>query len=420
MEYGLIGEHLSHSYSVDIHNKISNYNYSLVELCPNELEEFILKKDFKGINVTIPYKESVVKYLDYMDDSVKAIGACNTIVNVEGKLYGYNTDSYGLFKLIKKYHVHPKNMTVLILGSGGTSKTAYSVFTSLEVKQIYVASRTPDENTISYQEAYKLAKNIDIIVNTTPVGMYPNIDLAPIDISKFKNVQYVFDVVYNPINTELVLEARERNIFAVNGLYMLVAQAVRSYELFFGKTYNKDTTNTIERIYNEVLFEKQSIVLIGMPGSGKSTIGKLYAKKIGFPFIDTDKLIQSKYELSPQEIIATRGEKVFRKCEADVIAEISKNTSLIISTGGGAILNNQNIINLKKNGLIYFINRDLDNLAPSFDRPLSNTRFKLKRLYKKRINLYIKNANVIIDNNKTIADAINSLERKHQLEDFNS
>ena len=289
MEYGLIGEKLPHSFSAAIHSMLADYNYELKELDKSEFDLFFKNRDFKAINVTIPYKQAVIPYLYEIDPLAKKIGAVNTIINNECKLYGYNTDFYGMKALIVRNGISLKNKTVAILGSGGTSKTAYAVSQNLEANKIFKVSRNKSDGFITYTMLCDIADSIDIIINTTPVGMFPNTDGCVINISDFKNLSGVIDAIYNPLNTNLILSALNASIKAAGGLYMLVAQAAFASKLF---TNDESVILKTESVYKEILKGKQNIVLTGMPGSGKTTLGKRIAEKLNREFIDTDGLFE--------------------------------------------------------------------------------------------------------------------------------
>jgi shikimate dehydrogenase len=282
----------------------------------------MLAKNFRAINVTIPYKRDVIPFLDFVSDTAKSINAVNTIVNKNGKLYGYNTDFYGMTELINREGIEIADKKVLILGSGGTSSTACAVVKALNAKSVYTVSRSGGDGRITYEQAYKEHSDADVIINTTPVGMYPNPDDMPIDLGKFKMLSGVVDAVYNPLRTKLVLEAKKRGIKATGGLYMLVAQAARAVELFLDSEIDPKKT---EEVYRKIKAQKQNIVLIGMPSSGKSTIGEKLAKRIEFDFVDTDEIIVNRAKMPITEIFKSVGEQGFRKLESEIIAEISKN-----------------------------------------------------------------------------------------------
>lgn len=392
MEYGLLGEHLPHSFSKIIHEKIGLYNYELKELSPNSFEEFMKNKQFKGVNVTIPYKQKVMDYCDYIDDKAKEIGAVNTVVNKDGKLYGYNTDFYGLKLLCVNNSIEFNNKKVLILGNGGTSKTAMAVAKDMGAKHILIAHYKTAENIVSYDDVIKYHTDVDFIINTTPVGMFPKNDGVIIDLLPFKNLSAVIDVIYNPINTNIVLQAKSMGIKAVGGLYMLVAQAVKSADLFLKLN---STVNILEKVYSELLKEKLNIILIGMPASGKSTIARAVCQITGQNLIDTDELIVEKYG-NISEIFKNKGEEYFRNAENQIIKEVAKQTGVVISTGGGAVLKKENVNSLKQNGLFYFLDRPLNELLPTDDRPLANDVNKIKKLYNERIDLYKSLADITV------------------------
>lgn len=401
MQYGLIGEKLSHSFSKEIHTKYFGLDYSLKELAYNEVATFLKKRNFKAINVTIPYKTTVIPYLDYIDDTAKKIGAVNTIVNDNGILKGYNTDFLGLKFMLEKSGIDFKDKSFLILGDGATSKTAVAVAESLNAKNVTRVSRKGTDGTVSYSEATGL-KDTQIIINTTPVGMFPNLENTPIDIENFPNLIGVFDAVYNPLRTKLVLSALNKGLVACGGLYMLVAQAVFAYELFTG---NKVPKSKIDSIYSEISKQKQNIVLVGMPGSGKTTVGTLLAENLGLEFIDTDDLIVEKYG-NITDIFNVKGESGFRDIESEIIKEISTLQGKVIATGGGAVLRNENVNALKQNGKIYFLDRPLESLQGTPDRPLSQNSKELKKRYNERYYIYCECADVGITENTTPQAAV--------------
>ena len=393
MKYGLIAEKVGHSFSAEIHKKLFGYDYELKAIKKEELDAFMREKDFLSVNVTIPYKEAVIPYLDYVNPIANDIGAVNTIVNNNGELRGYNTDALGLTAMILRSGAEIKDKKVLILGSGGTSKTALYVADKLLCREAYRVSRSEKDGCITYEEAYGKHNDADIIINTTPVGMFPDTEGTPIEISEFKKLSSVFDVVYNPLRTRLLCEARDRGIIAVGGLYMLVAQAAFAAERFVGKTVDN---SRIDEIYREMLLQKENIVLIGMPRSGKSSTGKIIAEKSGRIFVDTDEEIIIKTGRHPSEIISAEGEEVFRDIEEDVIKEISLRQGLVIATGGGAILRGENIKRLKQNGRLYFLDRALDSLTVSEDRPLSSSYELLEKRYNERYPKYLAAADCVI------------------------
>ena len=399
-KYGCIGKKLTHSFSKEIHSRLADYKYELIELKEEEIKPFFSEKNFEAINVTIPYKETVIPYLDSISDTAQRIGAVNTIVNKDGKLYGYNTDYYGMKALIKKAGIVLNNKKVLILGTGGTSKTAQILTKDMGASDIFVVSRKKKENCITYEEAIRDYNDAEVIINTTPSGMYPDCDSCPIDISDFNNLEGVIDAVYNPLTTNLVSAAKKKGIKAECGLYMLVMQAVFAVEKFLDTKISEETA---ENVFRDVLLSKENIVLTGMPGSGKSTIGKLL-KIDGFEFIDTDDEIEKCCGCTIKELIEKKGEKYFRDLEAEVIRDVSAKNSCIISTGGGAVLREENVNCLKRNGKIYFIDADIKRLKATDTRPLSDTYEKLKKLYSERIDIYKKTADIIVPDMKTPED----------------
>ncbi|MBR2989019.1 MAG: shikimate 5-dehydrogenase [Clostridia bacterium] len=391
-KYGCIGKKLTHSFSREIHAHLADYEYELIELNEDEIAPFFEKKEFNAINVTIPYKQTVLPHLDEVSEVAKRIGAVNTIVNRNGKLYGYNTDYYGMKALIERAKIDLKGKSVLILGTGGTSKTAVCVSLDLGAKSIKVVSRNASENYIDYAQAVSKYSNSEIIINTTPVGMYPNCDAMPIDVDKFPRLEGVIDAIYNPLNTNLVLRAKEKKIKATGGLFMLVKQAVVAVEKFLDKTIDDEIT---ESVYASILAGKENIVLTGMPSCGKTTVGKLLNIE-GYEFIDTDEEIVKRCNCSIKELIESKGEKYFRDIESKVIAEISVQNKKIIATGGGAILREENVTNLKRNGKIFFIDANFSRLIPTGDRPLSCNQEKLKKLYDERIDIYKSTADIVV------------------------
>ncbi len=421
MEYGLIGYPLKHSFSKKIHNLIGNLNYEIFELRENELQEFIEEKKFKGINVTIPYKEELIKYLDYIDNLSKDIRAINTIKNINGMLYGFNTDILGFNILLKRFNIEIKNKNILILGTGGTSKTVFYAVKNkanlvLKVSRI---SRNTD-SIISYNDIYKYNNDIHMIINTTPNGMYPHIyDESLIDLEKFNKLTTIIDVIYNPLRTKLIRKAIELKKTAINGLYMLIAQAIYANEIFNSNTIDINFNNLnlikkIDRIYNYYLSNLENIVLIGMPSCGKTTISKLIAKKYNLNFVDIDVEIENKIGIKISDFIENFGEPKFRKIEKELVADISKLTNSVIATGGGVVLNKENIDNLKINGKIYYIEKELTKLVPTVDRPLTKDFNSLKTQYEKRVKLYKEYCDIKINGNSdfhSIADKIYTLHQ---------
>ncbi len=407
MEYGCIGEKLSHSFSKEIHNLLADYDYRLVELKREELQEFFQKKDFKAINVTIPYKLDVIPFLDFISDEAKEINAVNTIVNKNGKLYGYNTDFYGLKSLIERYVKSFSGKTVVILGSGGTSNTAFCVAKSLGAENVIKVSRQKQSGYITYEELYENYCDCEIIINTTPCGMFPKVNVSAVDISKFKNLEAVFDAVYNPLKSKFILDAKKQGVIATGGLYMLVAQAAFAVEKFIDTEISQ---SKIDDVYKKICKDKMNIVLIGMPACGKTSVGKELEKRLSKTFVDSDNVIVEKEEKAIPDIFKEFGEEHFRNLEKDVIKNIASFNSQIIATGGGVVLNSQNIDSLKSNGRVYFIDRPLNMLLPTDDRPLSSNIQDLENRYNERYGLYRNYADVIIDGKGSVSEVAERIE----------
>lgn len=407
MEYGCIGEKLTHSFSKEIHNLLFDYDYKIEEIPRDKLSDFMSRKDFKAINVTIPYKQDVIPYLDEISDTAQKIGAVNTIVNRDGKLYGYNTDFSGLTALIKLNGITLEGKKVLILGSGGTSKTAVAVAESLGATSIKRVSRTAREDCITYEDAYKEFYDTEIIINTTPCGMYPNIIGEPIELDRMPNVEAVVDAIYNPLCSNLVVKAKGKGIKATGGLYMLVAQAAVAAELFLDTKVDK---NRVYEVFKKIERSKRNIVLTGMPSSGKSTIGKKLANELGMKFIDTDKEIEVSEGKTIPEIFAAVGERGFRDIETRVITEVSSKQNCVISTGGGAVLREQNMTALKGNGSVYFVDRPIELLVATDDRPLSSNRDDLIKRYNERYSIYCDTADKSVINDSTLKDVIDIIK----------
>lgn len=413
MKYGLIGEHLGHSFSKQIQTRIAeienvkDYDYQLVELDKEEFKEFMEKKDFKGINVTIPYKKDVIPYLDEMDESAKAIGAVNTIINVDGKLKGYNTDFGGFLYMVKAHNVHMEGKKVLIIGNGGACAAVKAVCKHENAKDIVIVSRSANRGAIGYDEMYTSHLDADIVVNTSPVGMFPNIANAPIDVSWFHKLECVLDVVYNPILTRLCFEAQEADIKRVIGLEMLIAQAKYTFEVFENMSFDD---SIIDEIKKEMLKDRCNIVLIGMPSAGKTTIGKMLEEKLGKEFFDLDDMIIAKAGKSIPEIFQESGEAGFRAIETEVAIEASKMNNKIIATGGGVVKHKVNMDFLRLNGITIFIDRDIDKLISSDpNRPLSSSKQALQQMYKERYPLYQKYAAYIAVNNANIEETVDDI-----------
>lgn len=406
MKYGLIGEHLKHSYSCEIHAQIADYEYELHEIPPSGLGGFLKKREFNAINVTIPYKQDVIPYLDEISDTAKRIGAVNTIVNRNGRLYGDNTDFAGMLALAKHIGVDMKGRKVLILGTGGASKTGHALAEYMGAQSVYYVSRSGKDGSISYEQAVTEHGDAQIIINATPVGMFPKQDGRPIDISAFPKLEGVIDAIYNPLRTNLILDAEERGIPAEGGLYMLSAQAVHASAVFRDIPLDE---SLVDKAFKSVKNDKQSIVLIGMPSSGKTTVGRILAEKCGKQLADTDEYIVRRIGMPISDFFAKHGEAEFRKIEKETVAELSATGGRIIATGGGAVLDAENVRELKQNGVLVFLDRRPENLVATDDRPLASRRSALEKLYTERYDIYCAAAELHIDANTTPeaeADAI--------------
>ena len=397
MEYGLIGKKLEHSFSPIIHGKLADYTYELCPLEKDAFHEFMMKKEFKAINVTIPYKQDVIPYLDEIDETAKQIGAVNTVVNTDGKLKGYNTDFTGFIYSVRSHGVDFAGKEVLMLGNGGVAQAIKAAAEHLGAAEIYIASRkeSDDPNIISYSDLPD-HYDVDIIINTTPRGMYPENDDSPLDLTNFSACQAVFDVIYNPLKTRLLKQAEEMGILAVNGLEMLVAQAKYASERFLS---NEIPDEKIGEILRDLTADLCNIVLIGMPSCGKTLTGTALQKYVDKQFVDTDALIVERAGMTIREMFDQYGEPFFRKLESEVIAEVAKGNRQIIATGGGVIKNPENMVRLQQNGVIVFIDRELSKLISTHDRPLSSGKDAIAELYKQRYPLYLSYGDVRIENN---------------------
>ena len=391
MEYGLIGEKLGHSFSREIHQRLGGYDYLLQELTPAQLPAFLEKRDFRGINVTIPYKQTVIPLLDEVDPKAAAIGAVNTIVNRRGRLCGYNTDYDGMAALARHAGLTLKNKNVLILGTGGTSRTAMTVAADLGAAEIRRMSRTGRGDAITYEQAADLP--VQVLINTTPCGMYPGCDGQPMDLSRFGWLEGVLDAVYNPLRTRLVLQARDNGARGQGGLYMLVAQAAAACRLFLDRPL---PDGALDSVYRAIHGQKQNIVLTGMPGSGKSTVGRVLARQLGRELVDTDTEVIRVAKKPIPEIFAQRGERGFRDLESQVIQEVSRRTGLVIATGGGAILREENVRRLRQNGRIYFLDRPAEDILPTDDRPLARDMEAVRQRYAERYPRYTSTADAAV------------------------
>ncbi len=405
MEYGLIGHPVKQSFSQEVHAEIAKvfdhpYSYGLLDI-PDEkaLDGFLKKKEFKAVNVTLPYKKAVLPYLDSISEEAKSIGAVNVIVNKGGKLCGDNSDYYGLKDLILRSKEDFKGKSALILGTGGTSNTAYTVLTDLGCSPVYKVSRTKKGGALSYEEAKEKGKEISFIVNATPCGMFPYEEDIPLSLEDFPNLKGAFDVIYHPLRTNFILEAQKRGVYSEGGLYMLVAQAFYAYFMFFGK---KAETDPIDPVFRKILKERENIVLIGMPSSGKSTLGKIVADRLHRPFFDVDTEIEKKIGKSIADYFKDHTEKEFRDVEEETVKEISALSKAVIATGGGTVLRPINVKRLKRDGKLFYLDRPVEKLVPTASRPLSSSIDALYELYNRRRPLYEEAKDALIDASKEI------------------
>ncbi len=397
-KYGLLGEHLHHSYSPLIHSYFSRYPYELYEVQRDELEDWVKNNDLAGYNVTIPYKQEIMKYCDELSETAKKIGAVNTVVKrSDGTLFGDNTDYFGFSYMLSELNVDVKGKKAVVLGSGGASKTVQTVLKE-QGAEVVVISRKGEDNYDNIEKH----KDAVLLVNATPVGMYPNCPESPVDLSVFENLQGVCDLIYNPAKTDLLLQAESFGIKFLNGLLMLVAQAKRTEEIFFSKKINDDI---IKNFTDKIADRTLNIALVGMPGCGKSTVGKILSEITNRAFVDSDEEIFRRTGKTPAQLIEEFGESEFRRIETEVLKDLSKESSLVIATGGGVVTVPKNLILLMQNSKIVLIERDLDLLATD-NRPLSKN---LSKLYNKRKILYMAFADITVDGNKdarTVAEDI--------------
>lgn len=405
MRCGLVGENLSHSYSKLIHSKLGNYEYELCSVRPDELESFVKSKNFTGLNVTMPYKKTVMKYCNELDSTAQKTGSVNTLAFKNGTLKGYNTDYFGLDYALNRSGVNIKNKKVIVLGNGGVSATVQVLARDLGAKEVLICS---SRSNFNYKNIYDRS-DAEIIINATPVGMYPHSEKKLVDLTKFKNLSGFADLIYNPFYTGHMLDAKNMGVPVCGGLAMLVAQAKASSEIFMNV---KLENSLIEKIINEIYFKKANIVLIGMPGSGKTTIAKILAEKVGKKFIDSDFEIEKLYGFSVPEIFKIKGENEFRKAENEILKKICQETGIVFSTGGGAVLAKNSYKIIKQNAEIYWIKRDLSLLEMS-GRPLSKNKEEIEKIYEKRKPIYEKFCDKIIQNNNMAENAAQSI-----LEDF--
>ena len=399
MKCGLLGRHLSHSYSPQIHAMLGDYSYTLFEKDPEELEDFLKDSDWDGINITVPYKKSVIPYLDELSPIAERLGAVNTVIRRNGKLIGHNTDYFGFLMMLKSSGLAVSDKKALVLGSGGASNTAVAVLEELGAN-VVIISRNGENN----YNNLNLHADAALLVNTTPVGMFPDEDASPVDLDMFPRLEGVLDVIYNPARTKLLMDAEKRNLVSVNGLLMLVAQAKEASEWF---TKRNIDNALIDRIHRKLCHQMENIILIGMPGCGKSTVGRCIAERSGRIFADSDELITHLAGKSIADIFADDGEDVFRNWETKALEQLGKQSGLVIATGGGCVTKERNYPSLHRNGKIFWLTRNTGKL-PTDGRPLSKLQ-RLEEMYRIREPLYRDFADYQIDNDGDLADTIGQI-----------
>lgn len=399
MEYGLIGEKLGHSYSQMIHARLADYRYELKEVAPERLDAFIEARNFRGLNVTIPYKQAVMKHCAELSPEAMEVGSVNTlIVRPDGSLFGHNTDIDGFIYMLRRGEIDPAGAKAVILGSGGTSLTARAALTRLGAREIVTVSR---KGPVDYAALYAEHADAEILVNATPVGMYPKNGASPVELDRLPKVRGVADVIYNPEKTALILAAQAKGIPAVSGLSMLVAQAREAAELFAGHAI---PAGRVEDIVSEIGAQTLNLILIGMPGCGKSTLGQAVAAALQREFVDCDAEIVRRAGKSIPEIFAQDGEGAFRALESGVLADVCRGHGLVISTGGGAVLRAENRDAMRQNGRVCLIRRALA-LLPRDGRPLSASEDAVVRLWEARRAAYETAADFPVENDGTVEEA---------------
>lgn len=399
---GLLGRKLGHTFSPLIHKAAGEYSYGIFEREPEEVADFFKNGNYDAINVTVPYKIDALNACQVLSEEARAIGAVNTVVRKEGKLYGYNTDYFGFVYMLEKAGVSPFGKKCLVLGSGGASKTVVAALSRLGAESVSVVSRSGDVN---YDNVYEKCKDVEIIVNTTPVGMFPDVNKKPLDISKFASCEFVGDVIYNPSVTRILYEAQRLGIKTANGLDMLVAQGVKASAFFTGRDEMK--SELIPEICAEVKKKTVNIVLVGMPGCGKSSVGRLLAQKLGREFVDIDKEIEKRQNCTVPEIFARGGEEEFRRIETEVTEDVCKRSGLVIATGGGVVTRPENQFSLKCNGFTVYLKRDIESLSTD-GRPLSAAKGR-EKLFSERKHLYEGWSDITADNNGEIEACVSSI-----------
>ena len=412
MQYGLLGERLSHSWSKPIHAMLADYSYELYPVTPDQLRDIMTRRAFRGLNVTIPYKRDVMPYCDRLTDDAREVGSVNTLVmEADGTLTGHNTDLYGFLSMAERGCIGLSGEKIVILGTGGTSLTAQAACRRAGAREIVVVSR---KEPVDYDALKRRHTDAGVIINTTPVGMYPENGVSAVDLSCFPDVRGVIDVIYNPLRTKLLQDARDRGLNCVDGLWMLVAQAKKAAEYFTARAIDD---GEIERVHRAMRAEMSNCVLIGMPGSGKSTTGRLLASEMGRTFVDLDDEIEKLAGVSIPDLFASKGEDAFRDLEYEAAARFGKERSLVIAAGGGAVKRADTMRALSQNGVVLWLKRDVAKL-PTHGRPLSRDRETVLRIYAERMPLYERYSDASLDNDGTVeAAAVRLKERFYEAVD---
>jgi len=406
MKFGLLGRTLGHSFSPRIHSALGNTNYELFEREPSQLQEFFADPELQGINITIPYKVNALEACDVVDPRAERIGCVNTMVRKDGKWHGYNTDYDGFVFTLQHAGIDVAGKECIILGDGASSATVHVALEYLGAKNIVHLSR---KTAPFYGDAPNYYETAQIIINCTPIGMYPHNPSNLIDITQFSKLEGVVDLIYNPRRTILLLQAEMMEIPHCDGLPFLVAQGVKAANHFQGESFG---TKEIEQILRDMRREKENIILIGMPGVGKTTVGKALGEEMGRTCIDVDHELEKEIgDISTY--ITEQGEPAFREKEAEMIAKLGTQTGLVISTGGGCVTVPKNYAHLRQNGRIYQLTQPIENLSTS-GRVLSSGGIeRLRELEEIRTPMYESFAQSIVEHNRNAPETVSTI-----LEDF--
>ncbi len=405
MKYCLIGKKLSHSYSCDIHNG-RDFFYELKELPSNMLAEFFASQEYDGFNVTIPYKKNAAALVDFLSEEAEKIGNVNTVKRVGDKLYGYNTDINGVDYMLKRKGITFKGKKVVICGTGGAAQTVRYCAENGGAKSVVNVSRSGE---INYDNCYDKASDVQILFNATPVGMYPDIEESPVELARFRYLEAAFDLIYNPFRTAFLQQAEKIGLTYSNGLPMLVEQALAAEDIWSNCKHKEEDT---EIVIAKLLKERTNVVLFGMPSAGKTSVGKITAEVLGRRFIDTDAEIEKLTGNTPSQIITDKGEAEFRRIESSVIREVAKGNGAVIAVGGGAVIKEENVSALRKNGLMFRIDRDLSSLSMK-NRPISQGK-GINALYEERKEYYRKATDEIVSNDGLIENTVKEIVKKYE------